>query len=160
MYPINIIPKYLFQNTFLYANKQTIINLLDSESINLWLQYNILEVKKLYILILFSSLFKILKLKLPNGVNMTDEDLKYIPDIKVLKSPYNKNITDEGLRYIPNIKVLNFHNNRNITDEGLKYIPNIEELDLSLNKNITNKGLSYIPNVEYLNIDLNRNIKD
>ena len=47
---------------------------------------------------------------------------------------YNENITDEGLKYIPNIQKLNLYDNKNITDEGLKYITNIKELHMDTMK--------------------------
>ena len=60
----------------------------------------------------------------------------------------NQNITDEGLKYIPNITVLFLCRNEKITDQGLKHIPKIKQLHLNSNENITNAGLAYIPNVE------------
>ena len=138
MYSINILPKYLYSNILLYINKKTIVNIYN-KSINLWLQYHELTIRNSYMLLLSSSSFKLLKLKL---YNITDEDLKYIPNIEDLD--INSNITDKGLKYISNIKILNIYLNTNITDIGLNYISNMKT------HKINHKQLVYFENIFFL----------
>ncbi len=99
-----------------------------------------------------NNLNKIICVPLDNFINwnFNDRDLMGLNKLNTLILPLNKKITDDGLKYIPNIQYLDLRYNENITDDGLKYIPNIKHLDVSYSKNITDEGLKYIPNVQHL----------
>jgi hypothetical protein len=71
---------------------------------------------------------------------------------KYINNELLNKITNNGLKYIPNIHTLNLRNNKNITDYDLKYIKNIYTLNLYWNENITDNGLKYIYNIHILNL--------
>ena len=108
-----------------------------------------------------NDLNKIMCVSCDDSINwdLNDRDLMGLNKLDTLILPLNK-ITNEGLKYIPNIQHLNLHYNKNITNKGLKYIPNIQYLDLYFNEKITNEGLKYIPNIQYLNLYHNEKITD
>lgn len=98
------------------------------------------------------------KLSLYYNTKITDEGLKFISNVRYLGLGFNNNITDKGLKFISNATHLILDYNTNITDEGLKYIPKIQHLELCCNGLITNEGLKFIPNIRYLDLGNNKNI--
>ena len=92
--------------------------------------------------------------------HITNEGLKYVPNLVILRLKWNDTITDEGLKYVPNLTRLDLTFNKNITDEGLKYVPSLTRLNLSHNEMITDEGLKYVPNLTNLNVENNKNITD
>ena len=59
---------------------------------------------------------------------LEDNDMVDLNKLEILINPYDEYITDNGLKYIPNIQHLSLCNNKNITDDGLKYISKISIL--------------------------------
>jgi len=99
-----------------------------------------------------------IKLRISWCDNITNEGLKYTPNVTCLKLQDFSCISNKGLKHIPNLSKLVLKGNENITDEGLKYLHNLTYLDLSWNRNITNEGLKYVPNLSELKLIGNFNI--
>jgi len=84
------------------------------------------------------------------NTNITDDGLKHLETVHLLefnyKSRYGKKIEigDNGLKYLKNIKKLKIICKENITDNGLEHLRGIHTLDLWGNQKITDNGLKYI----------------
>src|SRR5271170_2916391 len=64
------------------------------------------------------------------GWGQINKNILKIYNWKNLQLYCGENITDDDLKLIPEIRILSLYKNLQITDNGLKYIPNIYKLNL------------------------------
>lgn len=94
-----------------------------------------------------------------NAHYITDDALKYLPNLETLEAVFISGITDEGLKYVTKLKSLNICDNWGVTDEGLRYVTSLTELNASgCESRITNVGILYLKNLKRLRSISNRNI--
>ncbi len=80
---------------------------------------------------------------------LTDEILKYLPDLHTLDASRNNKITNKGIRHLTNLQSLYASYNTNITNEGIKHL-NLHILDADRNKEITDEGIRNMTNLHIL----------
>jgi len=100
------------------------------------------------------------KEKYPNAVGvsidpiyeLTNEEFKYLEDIKYLSIIKQNKITDDALSYLKNIEELNMSNCSKITDLGLQYIKHVNVLNISYcnQKTISDKSFEKLSNLKIL----------
>lgn len=84
-----------------------------------------------------------------NNSAITDKGIQHLNKLRCLFLS-NEQITNNGLRYLPNLTHLYLQFNDLITDNGLKYLLNVKRLDLKYNTKVTKKGLDKLHNIKRL----------
>jgi len=103
-----------------------------------------------------SRMENIINISLHNCQEISDEELKYLPQsIKIIDLSFCNKITNDGLKNLPkNIEKMDISNCCLISDEGIINLPmNLTYLSICNCNKITGKGLKHLPkNIEYLNL--------
>lgn len=138
------------------------------------------------IIMYWPETFDKLETLIMRAVNITDKELKCLPQLKTLTMNNCSGITDEGIKCLTQLETLNitvYHNEKRdiigtgfanlqqlkslsvgemgMTDVGFKYlapIKTLKTLKISGCENITDEGLEYLSHLETLDISYSKNI--
>lgn len=89
---------------------------------------------------------------------ITNNALKFLPQLKELDLSSNSNITYDGLQYLSNLEILHLGFNETITDEDLCQMTQLKKITLSRNNVITDKSIIKLVNLEEIKMISNDNI--
>lgn len=83
---------------------------------------------------------------------VSNEGLKYLPNLTHLTIKNSIYITDEGLKYLPNLTHLHLKDYNEITDDGIKHLKKLTNLVIECNYYISDNGLKSLTNLTDLEI--------
>lgn len=93
-----------------------------------------------------------------NKVTELSQVCKYfnnnVKKIRITSNRNYRNISDQNLKELPNLIQFELENNFRITNEGVSKLTNLLSLNLSCNTVITNQGISTLHKLKYLDLNI------
>ena len=106
---------------------------------------------------MFRHLSQLHTLKVFSNLDLTDEALSYLPQLKRLVLDHCNQITSKGIQYLKQLVDLHLHTQSRITDEAFEGLP-IQELYINQNVLITDQGILSLKHLRKLTTFKTRNI--